>query len=181
MNNKQQIRQEIKLLKRSISAKQRECLSREIAAAIEQLPGFEQAEHIMLYHALPDEVDTTPLLSKWAKEKSLYLPVVKGEELIISPYDPHAVKKGAFGIWEPADERPIDPRTIEWIVVPGVAFDLRRNRLGRGKGYYDKLLGQTQAVKIGIGYDLQLLDEIPAEPHDIKMDIVVTEKRIIHL
>ena len=64
--------------------------------------------------------------------------------------------------------------------MPGVAFDRKANRLGRGKGFYDRLLAQTHALKIGICYDLQLLDEIPAEPHDIKMDIIVTENNIIY-
>jgi hypothetical protein len=100
--------------------------------------------------------------------------------LIVSPYDPRFLKQGAFGIWEPGDTRETDPGSIDWIIVPGVAFDKKLNRLGRGKGYYDKLLVQTSATKIGICYELQLFDEIPAEPHDIKMDFIITENNIIH-
>ena len=69
-----------------------------------------------------------------------------------------------FGIWEPGDTRETDPGSIDWIIVPGVAFDKKLNRLGRGKGYYDKLLVQTSATKIGICYELQLFDEIPKAP-----------------
>ena len=90
------------------------------------------------------------------------------------------MKQGAFGIWEPADDTAVDPSLLEWIVVPGVAFDRRMNRLGRGKGYYDRLLRQTPARKIGICYGLQLVDEIPAEPHDIQMDLIITENDIIY-
>lgn len=180
MNDKRQLRQEIKRLKQTISPGQRALLSSKICAAIEALPGFGQVSRILLYHALPDETDTTPMLTAWNGKKDLYLPIVKGDDLIVSPYSPRALKQGAFGIWEPSHIQETDPASIEWIVVPGVAFDRKANRLGRGKGFYDRLLAQTHALKIGICYDLQLLDEIPAEPHDIKMDIIVTENNIIY-
>ena len=134
MSEKRQLRQQVKQLKQTISSEQRVALSQNICSAIEKLPGFETVSCILLYHALPDEVDT----------------------------------------------RETDPGSIDWIIVPGVAFDKKLNRLGRGKGYYDKLLVQTSATKIGICYELQLFDEIPAEPHDIKMDFIITENNIIH-
>lgn len=65
--------------------------------------------------------------------------------------------------------------------MPGIAYDNRGNRVGRGKGYYDRLLSRTKATKIGIGYDFQLVDEIDSEPHDITMDIVITDSRIINI
>lgn len=60
------------------------------------------------------------------------------------------------------------------VVVPAVAYDRSGNRVGRGKGYYDRLLGETKALKIGVAYDFQLVDEIDAEPHDVSVDIVIT-------
>lgn len=180
MHDKQQLRQTVKQLKRALSAAEREELSRRICAAIESLPGFDRVSRLMLYHALPDEVDTRPLLSRWSTAKQLYLPIVAGDDLVVAAYDEGAVKQGAFGIWEPADDTAVDPSLLEWIVVPGVAFDRRMNRLGRGKGYYDRLLRQTAARKIGICYGLQLVDEIPAEPHDIQMDLIITENDIIY-
>ena len=180
MNDKRQLRQEIKRLKQTISPGQRALLSSKICAAIEALPGFGQVSRILLYHALPDEVDTRHLLSKWAGSKQLYLPIVDGDDLIVAPYAGGAMKQGAFHIWEPTDTTATDPARLEWIVVPGVAFDWQMNRLGRGKGFYDRLLQQTRARKIGICYGLQLVDEIPAEPHDIKMDLIITENDIIY-
>lgn len=180
MHDKRQIRQEIKQLKRALTPANRAELSQRICMAIESLPGFDRVSHLMLYHALPDEVDTQWLLSRWSERKQLYLPVVNGENLIVAPYTHGTVRQGAYGIWEPADVTAIAPSLLEWIIVPGVAFDRSMNRLGRGKGYYDRLLQQTAARKIGIGYGLQLVDEIPAEPHDIKMDIIVTENDIIY-
>ena len=166
MSEKRQLRQQVKQLKQTISSEQRVALSQNICSAIEKLPGFETVSRILLYHALPDEVDTGLMLSRWSKKKQLYLPIVNGDNLIVSPYDPRFLKQGAFGIWEPGDTRETDPGSIDWIIVPGVAFDKKLNRLGRGKGYYD--------------YGLQLFDEIPAEPHDIKMDFIITENNIIH-
>lgn len=180
MSEKQQLRQQVKQLKQTISSEQRVALSQNICSAIEKLPGFETVLRILLYHALPDEVDTGLMLSRWSKKKQLYLPIVNGDNLIVSPYDPRFLKQGAFGIWEPGNTRETDPGSIDWIIVPGVAFDKKLNRLGRGKGYYDKLLAQSSATKIGICYELQLFDEIPAGPHDIKMDFIITENNIIH-
>lgn len=180
MLDKRQIRQEIKHRKQGITPDERERLSRQICRAIESLHGFERVVHLMLYHALPDEVDTRPLLSKWARDKQLYLPIVDGDDLIVAPYAEGAMKQGAFHIWEPTGTTAIDPARLEWIVVPGVAFDRQMNRLGRGKGFYDRLLQQTPARKIGICYGLQLVDEIPTEPHDMKMDLIVTENDIIY-
>lgn len=180
MYDKQQLRQTVKQLKRGLTPAERESLSQRICTAIESLPGFDRVMHLMLYHPLPDEVDTRPLLAKWGESKQLYLPIVKGDDIVVAPYHAEAVRQGAFGIWEPDATTAVAPALLEWIVVPGVAFDRALNRLGRGKGYYDRLLRQTPARKIGIGYGLQLLDEIPAEPHDIKMDLIVTENEIIY-
>ena len=180
MLDKRQIRQEIKHRKQGITPAERDRLSRQICRAIESLPGFERVVHLMLYHALPDEVDTRPLLSKWARDKQLYLPIVDGDDLIVAPYAEGAMKPGAFHIWEPTGTTALDPARLDRIVVPGVAFDRQMNRLGRGKGCYDRLLQQTPARKIGICYGLQLVDEIPTEPHDMKMDLIVTENDIIY-
>ena len=65
------------------------------------------------------------------------------------------------------------------IVVPAVAYDRKGNRLGRGKGFYDRLLGTTKATKVGIGYEFQLLDELPVEPHDVGVDIIITQNSTI--
>ena len=96
--------------------------------------------------------------------------------LEILPYDQTRLELGAFHIEEPTGENTVDPADIELIVVPAVAYDRKGNRLGRGKGFYDRLLRTTKATKIGVGYEFQLLDEIPVEPHDVGMDIVITQK-----
>ena len=74
----------------------------------------------------------------------------------------------------------VDAADMELIVVPAVAYDRHGNRVGRGKGYYDRLLANTRATKIGVGYGFQLIDEdIDAEPHDVRVDMVITERGIV--
>ena len=88
------------------------------------------------------------------------------------------VKVGAFGIIEPLGDE-IDCNIIDFIIVPGVAFDRNLNRLGRGKGYYDRLLSESNAFFAGIGYQMQVLEKIPVEDHDIKMNCIITEREIL--
>ncbi len=180
MCDKQALRKEMKRRKLAIEPKLRAAWSGQICQTIEALPEFSKARHILLYHALPDEVNTADMLDRWGNEKQLYLPLVVGDTLSIHPYNPNCLQQGAFGIWEPKESEAVDPEVLDWIIVPGVAFDEQLNRLGRGKGYYDRLLSHTYAHKVAIAYELQVCNHIPVEPHDIGMDILITEKRTIY-
>lgn len=90
---------------------------------------------------------------------------------------------GTWGIPEPKKDsiREVDPGNIDIIAVPGVVFDMKHNRIGYGAGYYDRFLNKVgdACLKVGLAYELQIIDNIPAEKHDIKMDIIITEKRQI--
>ncbi|WP_289703275.1 5-formyltetrahydrofolate cyclo-ligase [uncultured Muribaculum sp.] len=120
-------------------------------------------------------------IDKWHTRKHFFLPRVNGVNLDVLPYDRTRLQYGAFHIEEPTGDDIENIDNIELIIVPGIAYDNRGNRVGRGKGYYDRLLSRTKATKIGIGYDFQLVDEIDSEPHDITMDIVITDSRIINI
>lgn len=130
----------------------------------------------MLYHSLKDEVDTHAFIRKWSREKRILLPVVTGDDLELRLYTgPEDLTIGAYGIEEPTGALFTDYSTIDLIVVPGVAFDRDGNRLGRGKGYYDRLLPRIpSAYKIGICFPFQVVDEVPAEPFDIRMDEIIS-------
>lgn len=130
----------------------------------------------MLYHSLKDEVDTHAFIRKWSREKRILLPVVTGDDLELRLYTgPEDLTVGAYGIEEPTGALFTDYSAIDLIVVPGVAFDRDGNRLGRGKGYYDRLLPRIpSAYKIGICFPFQVVDEVPAEPFDIRMDEIIT-------
>lgn len=156
-------------------------LSADIMSNLEQTDEFRAASSIALYHALPGEVQTADFIEKWHRKKQLLLPVVEGNDLRLLVYTgPEAVQKGAFGILEPigSKSRP-EEKEIDLIIVPGVAFDRQKNRMGRGKGYYDRLLASLSIPRIGLCFDFQLFDEIPTEPFDKKMDMLITEKEVI--
>lgn len=176
MLTKQDIRKNIAQLKHSFSAEQKDTESNEILHTLESLDCFRQASAILLYHSLPDEVNTHEFIKKWSNHKTILLPVVTGSELAVRKFSPDTMTKGAYGIEEPNGTDVTNYDTIELVIVPGVAFDKKGNRLGRGKGYYDKLLPKlTNAKKIGICYSFQLCEHIPNEKHDIPMDTVITK------
>lgn len=168
-------------LKRSYTKTTLQDLSAKIMERLEETDLFRQASCIALYHAIPGEVQTAGLIEKWYREKKLLLPLIKGNDLQLLLYSgKESLKAGAFGILEPTEDCVAIPENeIDLIIVPGVAFDRQRNRLGRGKGFYDRLLSTLNVPKVGIGYDFQLKDQIPVEPFDRKMDLIITEKEII--
>lgn len=158
-----------------MSARSIEALSR-----LEGLDLFRQAKSISLYHALPGEVETAAFIEKWAETKTVFLPAVEGNDLKFHIYKgKHTLRRGAFGIMEPEREDACPPGQTDLIIVPGIAFDRQCNRLGRGKGYYDRILTTLPIPKIGLCFDFQLVDKIPTEPFDIPVDMVVTDKRSI--
>ncbi len=129
-----------------------------------------------MYHSLPDELSTHKFIDRWASKKHFYLPRVNGVNLDILPYDETRLSLGSFQIEEPTGDDTTDINDIELIIVPAVAYDRQGNRVGRGKGYYDRLL----TGKIGVGYDFQLIEEgIDTDPHDVRMDVVITESHHI--
>lgn len=172
--NKKELRTIIKTLKKQHTTEDLDRQSAVICQKIEQHPDFIKAERVMLYNALPDEVRTADLIARWRDKKTIVLPTVVGDDIIpVALNNDTAFAVGDFNILEPQNE----PYTgdFDLIIVPGVAFDPQGNRMGRGKGYYDRFLVKYPAVKkIGICFDFQLVDEIPAEPHDIRMDEVVS-------
>lgn len=176
---KKEIRHKIKGLRQMLTALERESAAAEVFERLEQTAAFMLADRILMYHSLPDELSTRSFLKKWGGRKSFYLPRVNGVNLEILPYEESRLELGAFHIEEPTGEDVADPSDIELVVVPAVAYDRKGHRLGRGKGFYDRLLATTGATKIGVGYEFQLLDEIPVEPHDVAMDMVITQNTTV--
>ena len=176
---KAEIRHSIKELKRNVSDSDK-CRFADMAfSLLERIPIFSYAERILCYYSLPDELPTLAFLTKWQKRKSLFLPRVNGMNLDILKYDEQRLQKGAFLIEEPVGEDLVPINTIQLVIVPGVAFDRNGNRLGRGKGFYDRLLAGSSALKVGICYPFQLIDDIPSESHDVRMDVIITDTEVL--
>lgn len=176
---KSDLRRKIKAMRMMLSDDDKCGAANQVFSQLEKCAAFLLADKILMYHSLPDELSTIAFLDKWGTKKHFYLPRVNGVNLDILPYDRSRLELGAFHIEEPVGDDLTDPSEIELIVVPAVAYDRRGNRLGRGKGFYDRLLSTTKATKIGVGYDFQLVDEIAVEPHDVPVDMVITQTEVL--
>ena len=176
---KYEIRNKVKSLRVMLTEEEKMTAAEEVFDRLEKTAAFLLAESILMYHSLPDELSTHKFLSKWATRKKFYLPRVNGVNLEILPYDESRLELGSFHIEEPTGNDVADPSEIELVVVPGVAFDRKGKRLGRGKGFYDRFLKESRATKVGVGYEFQLIEEVPSEPHDVGMDIIVTQNSTI--
>lgn len=153
-----------------------------IRSRIKALACWHGVRTILAYHPLPGEVDLLPLIAE-ETGKTWVFPLVDGESLALHRWTPGAPwVTGSFGIREPDPEHwpLVTPGSIDLALIPGLAFDREGRRLGRGKGYFDRLLAHTgfRALKVGIVTERHLLGEIPAEPHDHEVDLVVTETAI---
>lgn len=177
---KSEIRKQMRALKRDLSLEEKIRRSENIMRKLEREPRFVDAHVVLLYWSMSDEVQTHAFVNKWYQDKTLLLPCVVGDDLVLRQYTgPDCLVAGEqFGIGEPraTEGGEWSAERVELIVVPGVAFDKENNRMGRGRGFYDRLLKTTpQAQKYGVAFDFQLLDTIPVEPHDVKMDKVISE------
>nr|HIK01166.1 5-formyltetrahydrofolate cyclo-ligase [Candidatus Undinarchaeales archaeon ERR594346 U_76725] len=151
-----------------------------------ELPEFSKASKIMLYSSKDSEVDTASIIRSCIQsEKEVYLPRTdiksrKMEAVLISEF-PEDVEIASFGLLEPKKDLNATEnlREIDLVIVPGVAFDERGNRLGYGFGFYDRFLTEVRAPKIGLSFESHVLDLVPQESHDVRVDKIVTELRII--
>ncbi|MBK5720518.1 5-formyltetrahydrofolate cyclo-ligase [Dysgonomonas sp. Marseille-P4677] len=184
MNNIQQekskLRKEISSIKKGYSSNELYNRSNEVLSVLELTGVFQDAKNVFIYNNFDDEVQTLEFISKWSSEKNFYLPVVESDNLVFRPYaETTGFLQSSFGIMEPIGDNFTDYRLVDLIIIPGVAFDRYMNRLGRGKGYYDRFLTKLKAPKLGICFDFQLLDKIPVEANDVKMDYIVSENELI--
>lgn len=171
--DKHELRKEIRTLKKLHSREELDEMSEIIMQKLENNADFQKAQIVMLYCSLPDEVQTMNFIEKWRKQKQIILPTVIGDDIIPVQLDENTTfATGDFNIQEPQNNP--YKGSFDLIIVPGMAFDRNGNRLGRGKGFYDRFLCQHKDVKkIGICYEFQIVDEVPTEPTDIVMDEII--------
>lgn len=175
--DKKQLRKHIAGLKGSMLASDLLKHSSRLFEHLEEDDRFRNAKCVLCYYSLPDEVYTHDFVERWKDKKVLLLPVVKGDELELRRYTgKQDMKTGAYHIEEPVGELFTDYDTIDLALVPGVSFDADGNRLGRGKGYYDRLLPKLSSYNIGICFGFQVSGQVPCEPFDRVMDAVLTEE-----
>ena len=178
MIQKKELRKEIRARKRDIPVDELREMSRLLCKRLLANERLGNASTVMMYYPLGDEVDVAPVIEQLAESgKTVVLPQVTGEaEMVVRRYTGKAdLQEGAYGIMEPCGEIFSDYETIDVAIIPGMAFDRRGNRLGRGKGYYDRFLPllPTRVYKIGVCFPFQLLDDIPMEEHDKRVNLIV--------
>ncbi len=167
---------------------QRRSLSPDFISTASQIITDRIMEHIhpddciMLYLSAFKEPDTFMLLDiLHSRNIRTVVPVSDTDSLTITLSlitSVSELNKGAYGISEPKKVMPVSVSDINTAIIPGIAFSENGDRLGFGKGYYDRFLAEFKGLKIGICYDFQVLPEIPTSPHDVKMDLIITETRI---
>lgn len=189
LSQKKELRKEAKLYRKSLSEYDRLDKSSAIISNLKALKEFQKAEVILMYASLPDEVETLSLIRELTKDgkKLVYCPVIQGDEMefykILSLDD---LKEGNFHVLEPA---PLEEIRMELqkdvaycMLMPGLMFDKKGNRLGYGKGYYDKYLASVpkgvNLTTIVLSYEAMVRDEIPTEETDQKAYYVITEEYI---
>lgn len=172
---KDELRQRIKQQRRQFTPAQLEELSLPVLARLR--PHLAEAHTIMAYYSLPDEVCTHQLIDELVADgKTVLLPkVIDDENMELRCYtDCNDLEEGAFHIMEPIGALFTDLASIDLVLVPGVAFDAQGRRLGRGKGYYDRFLCRIPDVRlVGLCFDFQKVEEVPADAFDIPVDIVI--------
>ena len=151
------------------------------------LPEFVAAKTIFFYASFRSEVETSNMIKESLKMgKKIILPKVDKERhrlMLFEIKDINELSPGYMGIPEPSlfDERLVTLDDVDLVIIPGAAFDFSGNRLGYGAGYYDILLseGKRKIPIIALAYEEQLVDSIPSEKHDVKVDMIVTDKQVI--
>ncbi|HET7854410.1 MAG TPA: 5-formyltetrahydrofolate cyclo-ligase [Candidatus Methylomirabilis sp.] len=185
MNSKGAVRTQMRRLREGLAPADREERSRRIAERLRRLEAFWRARRVLFYAADGGEVETLPLLERWIEGgRKVILPRVEGETMILVEVDGlKDLAPGYGGLLEPRSDR---GRVVPWeevevALVPGLAFDLEGNRLGRGGGHYDRTLAciGPKVLKIGLAFDFQVVDRLPVEARDVPVDCVVTESRMI--
>ena len=184
IEKKAALRKELRAKRRALSPDEVTKASEAVADKVTALPEFSSAELILSYMPAKNELDVS-LINRAARAagKKLAFPlcIENGGLRLLVPEDEDAFTVGNYGIMEPdaARSEEVTAEALDLIIVPAVAFTRGLRRLGQGGGYYDRLLEKTHAITVGVGYDFQLLDELPLEPHDRSLDIAVTPSELI--
>lgn len=184
-DSKAALRQRMRGALKNLPPDKRRSDSEKLRLRLKTQPVFQTAAAVLFFAPLPAEVDLWPLLGETlAAGKIIALPRFDTARRRYTAARvqclPGELVSGRFGIREPsADCADLPAGQLDLALVPGVAFDVNGRRLGRGRGFYDRLLADFAGKKIGVAFDEQILSEIPVEPSDVKMDWIVTPNRLV--
>jgi len=184
MESKSKIRKRILNVRNNMSKEDVKKNSNAIMDKITSLDIYKQSKVVFIYMDFKNEVITSNLIKRMLSEKKrVVIPYTDSINTVLIPSEitkESDLKQNSFGYFEPKSILPVNIEEIDLVIVPGVVFDKNLNRIGFGKGYYDKILNRLKpsAKKVALAHDFQVLEDIPAEEHDVKMDMIITEKNI---
>lgn len=185
METKKELRKKVLNIRNQMSEEDVKNNSQEIMNKIINLSIYKQSKAVFIYMSFKNEVITSELIKKMFKDKKkVVIPYTDMVNTLLIPSeikDENDLVLNPFGYYEPREIIKFPVEKIDLVIVPGVVFDNNLNRIGYGKGYYDRILSSVRpdVKKVAIAHDFQVLDSIPKEEHDIKMDMIITEKRVI--
>jgi 5-formyltetrahydrofolate cyclo-ligase len=178
-----QIRKEIKERLKGLSTAEREEAARAARELLEKQEEWRAAKSILFFAPMADELDVWPLLNDALQAgKTIGFPKFTADNAL---YTVCRVENGdrdftigKFSIREPAEHCPeLDINRLDFVLVPGIAFDLQGRRLGRGRGFYDRMLASVRGTTCGVAFDQQIIPKVPVEPHDILLNRILTPLR----
>lgn len=182
---KKELRSKLQEVLAAIPSETLEAQNVEAARRLFAEPEYRRAEILMIYLSLPSEVGTTPIvLQAWRDLKRVLAPQVSWESKQMIPVEINNldtdITSTPYGLYQPVRGTPIPIELIDLVIVPGLGFDAEGNRLGRGRGLYDRFLARPQfrGVICGLAYEDQLVDSIPSRSHDRKVHMLVTDKAV---
>ena len=177
---KQQIRQEMKELRKGMDIFTIKDLSEKVIANLYSLDLY-QADKFFIYNSFGGEVETHKLISNLINlGKKVYLPKIVGKQMqSVRVDETTSFEMNLFGILEPIGDGEVIDNFIA--IMPCLAVDLHGNRIGYGGGYYDKFLKNKYASRIALCYDFQILDNIKVADYDVPLDVIVSDKRVIEI
>jgi 5-formyltetrahydrofolate cyclo-ligase len=184
--NKTQIRADMKAFLKAISSEERHRRSHAACERLVATKEFRNSQMVMIFLSMPSEIETSNLAMRaWQEGKSVAVPRVDWENKRMDPLEVRSLDTGLqttdLGFRQPITGTVVPLDLIDMVVIPGLAFDLKGFRVGRGRGFYDRFLSQQdfQGIRCALCYHEQLLtQDIPREPHDIPMDLIVTDKEV---
>ncbi|HPW99729.1 MAG TPA: 5-formyltetrahydrofolate cyclo-ligase [Sedimentibacter sp.] len=185
MESKKDLRKRILSIRNNMPGEDVVNNSRIIRDKIIGLDVFKQSKVIFIYMDFKNEVMTSDLIKHMLSEKKrVVVPYTDTVSTVLIPSEitgESDLKLNSFGYSEPKKVSPVNIEEIDLVIIPGLVFDKNLNRIGFGKGYYDRILNKLKASarKVAVAHDFQVLEEIPAEEHDVKMDMIITEKSIM--
>ncbi len=185
--DKSELRKKVLRLRNNMSDEEVELKSKTIINKLTALDEYKNSKVVFIYMSFKNEVKTSDLIEEMLSEnKRVVIPYTDTKNIEIIPSEIKNLKDdltlNTFGYYEPVLEKvkQVKPEELDLIITPGVVFDKNLNRIGFGKGYYDRILSKKRndTKAIAVAYDFQVIDEVPTEPHDIKMDMIITEEKI---